>query len=95
MLALRRGDSDGLQVAIEHGGRDLDRYALFCAYRGGDAGCMKVLINNGAQVGISLLLAATCGHADVIRSCWISMLKTATTSIMRSCRQPSPAIVTA
>ena len=66
MLALRRGDSDGLQVAIEHGGRDLDRYVLFCAYCG-DAGCMKVLINNGAQVGISLLLAATCGHADVMQ----------------------------
>ena len=66
MLALRRRDSDGLQAAIEHGGRDLYRYALFCAVCG-DAGCMKVLINNGAQVGISLLLAVSHGHADVMQ----------------------------
>ena len=66
MLALRRGDSDGLQVAIEHGSQDLDRYTLFCAYCG-HAGCMKVLINSGAQVGISLLLAACLGHVDVMQ----------------------------
>ena len=66
MLALRKGDSDGLQVAIEHGSQDLDRYTLFCAYCG-HAGCMKVLINSGAQVGISLLLAACLGHVDVMQ----------------------------
>ena len=66
MLALRQGDSDGLQVAIKPGGRDLNRYALFCARRG-HADCLKVLINNGAQAVVSFYAAAYGGHVDVMR----------------------------
>ena len=66
MRALRQGDSDGLQAAIKPGGRDLNRYALFCAYFG-HAECLKVLINNGAKAGISVHAAAYGGHVDVIR----------------------------
>ena len=65
LLALRTGDSDRLQDAVEHGGLDLNPYTLFCA-RCGHAECMNVLINNGAQVGLSLLVAAGCGHVDVM-----------------------------
>ena len=65
LLALRKGDSDGLQAAIERGGQDINRYTLFCALRG-HAECMKVLINNGAQVGLSLQVAALFGSIDVM-----------------------------
>ena len=65
LLALRKGDSDGLQAAIERGGQDLNRYTLFCALRG-HTECMKVLINNGAQVGLSFQVAAFFGRIDVM-----------------------------
>ena len=65
LLALRKGDSGGLQAAIERGGQDLNRYTLFCALRG-HTECMKVLINNGAQVGLSLQVAALFGRIDVM-----------------------------
>ena len=65
LLALRKGDSEGLQAAIERGGQDINRYTLFCALRG-HTECMKVLINNGAQVGLSFQVAAFSGHIDVM-----------------------------
>lgn len=66
MMAIRSGNSESLQVAIENGKPDLDILTHYCGYLG-HAQCMQVLIDNGAKPAVCSLLAACFGHADIIR----------------------------
>lgn len=66
MMAIRSGNSQSLQVAIENGKPDLGILTHYCAYLG-HAQCMQVLIDNGAKPAVCSLLAAYFGHTDIIR----------------------------
>lgn len=57
---------DRVQVALEHKGRRLDHLTSYCALLG-HAECLQVLINSGAKVGISLVVATMSGHINVMR----------------------------
>ena len=58
--------SDRARDALEHKDRELDHLTSYCALFG-HAECLQVLIDNGAKVGISLIVAADSGHINVMR----------------------------
>ena len=66
IIAIRKGDSGSLQVALNDESRDLEHLMIFCATLG-HAECFRVLINHDARVGLSLQVAANFGHVDVMR----------------------------
>ena len=66
MMAIRKEDSGSLQLALKNESRSLDDLTIFCAAKG-HAECFRVLIDHGARVGPSLLVAANFGHVDVAR----------------------------
>ena len=66
MMAIRKGDSASLQVALKNESQDLSHLTIFCAARG-HAECFRVLTDHGAKIGLSLQVAANFGHVDVVR----------------------------
>ena len=66
MMAIRKGDSGSLQLALKNESRDVDHLMIYCAARGA-AECFQVLIDHGAKLGPSLLVAANFGQVDVAR----------------------------
>ena len=66
MMAMRKGDSGSLQLALKNESRSIDHLTIFCAAKG-NAECFQVLIDHGAKIGLSLLVAANFGHVDIAR----------------------------
>ena len=66
IMAIRKGDSDSLQVALKNESRDLSHLMIFCAAKG-RAECFQVLIDHDVDIGLSFLVAANFGHIDVMR----------------------------
>ena len=66
MMAIRKGDSASLQLALKNESRNVDHLMIYCAAKG-HAECFRVLIDHGAKIGLSLLVAANFGHVDVAR----------------------------